>query len=65
MKKLDQIVLQKRLFASIKRHLRLTNKHLDNPEDRQLEVEFPLMGSYFLVSFIYIKKNSFFHKGHF
>ena len=61
MKKLDQVLLQKRLFVSIKRHLRLTNKHLDHPEG-QVEVEFPLMGSYFLISFIYIKKNSFFFK---
>ena len=32
MKELDQIVLQKGLFASIKEHLCLTRGHLDNPE---------------------------------
>ena len=46
MKELDQIVLQKVLFASIKGHLCLTKMHLDNPE-RQVVVESPLIGSYF------------------
>ena len=46
MKELDQIVLQKVLFTSIKGHLCLTKGHLDNPE-RQVVVEFPLIGSYF------------------
>ena len=46
MKELDQIVLQKVLFTSIKGHLCLTKGHLDSTE-RQLVVEFPLIGSYF------------------
>ena len=43
MKELNEIVLQKGLFASIKGHLCLTNGHLDNPEgqvEAQLEVIF-------------------------
>ena len=40
MKELDQIVLQKGLFTSIKGHLCLTKGHLDNPKG-QVEVESP------------------------
>ena len=39
-KELDQIVLQKGLFASITGHLCLTKGHLNNP-DGQVEVESP------------------------
>ena len=46
MKTLDQIVLQKGSFASIKGHLCLTNGHLEHPEG-QVEVESPQIGSYF------------------
>ena len=46
MKELDQIVLQKGLFASIKGHLCLAKGHLDNPKG-QVGVESPLIGSYF------------------
>ena len=45
MKQLNQIVLQKGLFLSIKEHLCLTKGHLDNPGGQ--EVEFPLIRSYF------------------
>ena len=34
MKELNQIVIQERLFPSIKRHLYLTKGHLNNPEGR-------------------------------
>ena len=37
----------------------LTKEHVDNPEG-QVAIESPQIGSYFLISFIYIKKNSFF-----
>ena len=40
MKKLNQVVLQEGLFASIKGHLCLTKGHLDNPEG-PLKVESP------------------------
>ena len=40
MKELDQIVLQKGLFASIKGHLCMTKGHLDNPEG-QVKVASP------------------------
>ena len=46
MKELGQIVLQEGLFTSIEGHLYLTKGHLDNPEG-QVEVESPLIGSYF------------------
>ena len=46
MKELNQIVLQKGLFDSIKGHLCVTKEHLGSPEG-QVEVEFPLIGSYF------------------
>ena len=59
LKELNQIVLQKELFASIKGHLYLIKGYLDNPEG-QVEVELPLIGSYFWqVSFILTKKNFF------
>ena len=45
MKELDQIVLQKWLFASIKEHLYLTKGYLVNPEG-QVEIEYTLIGSY-------------------
>ena len=53
MKELDQIVLQKGFFASIKVHLCLTKGHLDNAEG-QVEVESPRNGKLFLISFTYI-----------
>ena len=46
MKKLDQIVLQKGPFASIKGQLCLTNGHLEHPEG-QVEVESSQIRSYF------------------
>ena len=62
LKELNQIVLQKELFASIKGHLYLIKEYLDNPEG-QVEVELPLIGSYFWqVSFILTKKKIFFFK---
>ena len=62
LKELNQIVLQKELFASIKGHLYLIKEYLDNPEG-QVEVELPLIGSYFWqVSFILTKKKFFFFK---
>ena len=45
MEKLNQIVLQKGRFASVKGHLCLTKGHLDNPEG-QVEVESPLIKNY-------------------
>ena len=45
-KKLDQIVLQKGLFASIKGHFCLTRRHLENPEG-QVKVKSLLIASYF------------------
>ena len=46
MKQLNQIGLLKRLFASIKGYLCLTEGHLDSPEGPE-EVEFSLIRSYF------------------
>ena len=45
-KKLDQIVLQKGLFASIKGHFCLRRRHLKNPEG-QVKVKSLLIASYF------------------
>ena len=45
MRELDQIVLQKGLFAPIKEHLCSTKGNLDNLQ-RQAELEFLLIGSY-------------------
>ena len=58
MKELDQIVLQKGLFASIKGRSCLTKGYLDNSEG-QLVVESPPNQKLFLKSFIYIKKKKF------
>ena len=63
MKELDQIVLQKGLFASIKGHLCMTKGHLDNPEG-QVKVASPNQ-KLILISFIYIKETIFFKKGTF
>ena len=46
MKELEDIVLQKGLFASVKGHLCLTKGHLENPEG-QVQVESTLIGSFF------------------
>ena len=40
---MNQVILGKGLFTSIKGHLCLIKGHLDNPEG-QVEVEFPLIG---------------------
>ena len=61
MKELDQIILQKGLFTSIKGHLYLTKGHLDNPEG-EVQVESSLIGKLFLINFIYIKDNNYFFK---
>ena len=61
MKELDQNVLQKGFFASIKGHLCLTRKHWDNPEG-QVEVESPQNWKLFLINFIYIKKKKIIFK---
>ena len=61
MKELDQIALQEGLFASIKEHLCLTKGHLDSPEG-QVEVESPPNRKLFLISFIDIRKKTFFKK---
>ena len=61
MKELDQNVLQKGFFASIKGHLCLTREHWDNPEG-QVEVESPQNWKLFLINFIYIKKKKFVFK---
>ena len=45
-KKLDQIVLQKGLFASIKGHFCLRRRHLENLEG-QVKVKSLLIASYF------------------
>ena len=58
MKELNQIALQKGLFASIKRHLCLTKGHLDDPKGQMEAQNWKL----FLVSFVYIKKNKFLSK---
>ena len=60
-KELNLIVFKKGLLVSIKEHLCWTKGPLDNPEG-QVEVESPLIVSYFL---IYIKKNILFKKGTF
>ena len=63
MKELDQIVLQKGLFASIKGHLCLAKGHLDNPKG-QVGVESPpnrklFLEVSFIVSFFFFKKGTF------
>ena len=60
MKKLNQIIIQKGLFASIKENLCLTRGHLDNSEG-QVEIESPNC-KLFLISLIHIKKKIFFSK---
>ena len=57
MKELDQTVLQKGLFTSIKGYFYLTKGHLDNPEGH-VEVESSPNRKLFLISFIYIKENN-------
>ena len=42
---MNEIVLEKGLFTSIRRHLCLAKGHLDYPEG-QVEVEYPLNGSW-------------------
>ena len=64
MKELDQVILQKGLFTSIKGYLSLIKRHLDNQE-RQLGVEPPSLidGYFWQISFVLGKM--FFKKGTF
>ena len=64
MKELDQSVLQKGLFVSVKGHLCLKKKTLGLSR-RTGWVWPPSSQKLFLISFIYIKKKNFFKKGTF